>query len=89
MALLDKAKMAMRITTNAYDDEITDLIEAAKADLGIAGVELPSTLDPICERTIITYCRVYFGSPDDRDRLKAIYDEQKAQLATATGYTAW
>ena len=23
MALLDKAKMAMRITTNAYDDEIT------------------------------------------------------------------
>ena len=53
MALLDKAKMAMRITTNAYDDEITDLIEAAKADLGIAGVELPGTLDAICERAII------------------------------------
>lgn len=35
MALLDKAKMAMRITTNAYDDEITDLIEAAKADLSL------------------------------------------------------
>lgn len=89
MALLDKAKMAMRITTNAYDDEITDLIEAAKADLGIAGVELPGTLDPICERAIITYCRVQFGSPDDHDRLKASYDEQKAQLATATGYTVW
>jgi hypothetical protein len=89
MALLDKAKMAMRITTNAYDAEITDLIEAAKADLGIAGVELPGTLDPICERAIITYCRVQFGSPDDHDRLKASYDEQKAQLATATGYTVW
>lgn len=89
MALLDKAKMAMRITTNAYDDEITDLIEAAKTDLGIAGVELPGTLDPICERAIITYCRVQFGSPDDHDRLKASYDEQKAQLATATGYTVW
>ena len=89
MALLDKAKMAMRITTNAYDDEITDLIEAAKADLGIAGVELPDTLDAICERAIITSCRVQFGSPDDHDRLKASYDEQKAQLATATGYTVW
>lgn len=89
MVLLDKAKMAMRITTNAYDAEITDLIEAAKADLGIAGVELPGTLDPICERAIITYCRVQFGSPDDHDRLKASYDEQKAQLATATGYTIW
>ena len=89
MVLLDKAKMAMRITTNAYDAEITDLIEAAKADLGIAGVELPGNLDPICERAIITYCRVQFGSPDDHDRLKASYDEQKAQLATATGYTIW
>ena len=89
MALLDKAKMAMRITTNAYDDEITDLIEAAKTDLGIAGVELPDTLDAICERAIITYCSVQFGSPDDHDRLKASYDEQKAQLATATGYTVW
>lgn len=92
MALLDKAKMAMRITTNAYDDEITDLIAAAQTDLGIAGVELPGTLDAICERAIITYCKLHFGSIDRaefHDRLKASYDEQKAQLATATGYTVW
>ena len=86
---LDKVKMALRIKTNAYDDELTDLIAAAKLDLGIAGVELPLTLDEVCDRAIITYCKVHFGLPDDAERLKRSYDEQKAQLVTATGYTNW
>ena len=86
---LDKVKMALRITTNAYDEELTDLIEAAKLDLGIAGVLLPSTIDEICDRAIITYCKMHFGLPEDADRLKRSYDEQKAQLVTATGYTDW
>ena len=87
--MLDKVKMALRIVTTAYDSELTDLIAAAKTDLGIAGVTLPSTLDEICERAIITYCKVNFGVPDDYDKLKRAYDEMKAQLTTATGYTAW
>ena len=88
--MLDKVKMALRLSTSAYDSELEVYIEAAKADLDIAGVSiLPTTLDPICEAAIITYCRMHFGSPDDYTRLKASYDEQKAQLRTATGYTDW
>ncbi len=87
--MLDKVKMALRITTNALDAELTDLIEAAKADLGIAGVVLPDTLDAICTRAVITYCKMSFGLPEDYDRLKRSYDEQKAQLVSATGYTDW
>ena len=86
---LDKVKMALRISTTAYDDELADLIKAAKLDLGIAGVVLPDTLDEICDRAIITYCKLHFGLPEDADRLKRSYDEQKAQLVTATGYTNW
>ena len=89
MATLDKVKMALRISTTALDDELADLIKAAEADLGIAGVLLPSNLDEICTRAIITYCKVHFGLPEDADRLKRSYDEQKAQLVTATGYTNW
>lgn len=89
MALLDDVKLALRITTTAYDSEITSLINAAKIDLGIAGVELPSALDDICNIAITTYCKVHFGTPDEYDRLKASYDEQKAQLSMATGYTVW
>lgn len=89
--LLEKTKTALRVTVDAYDSDLTDMIEAAKLDLGIAGVELPATLDAICERAIITYCRVHFSVLSDGEfsRLKASYDEQKAQLATATGYTVW
>lgn len=89
MVQLEKIKMALRITTSAFDDELTDLMNAACADLGIAGVVLPESLDAICTRAVITYCKLHFGEPDDYERLKASYDEQKAQLSMATGYTAW
>jgi len=89
MALLLKVKTALRITTDAFDDELTDLIEAAKLDLQIAGVIVPASLDAIVTRAIITYCKMSFGIPDDYDRLKRSYDEQKAQLSTATGWTDW
>ena len=89
MATLDKVKKGLRIKTTAYDEELADLIAAAQTDLGIAGVVIPSTLDEIVTRAIITYCKMSFGLPEDYDRLKMSYDEQKAQLVTATGYTDW
>lgn len=87
--MLDKVKMALRISTNAYNNELNNLIDAAKLDLGIAGVTLPANLDALCEVAIITYCKLNFGMPDDAERLKRSYDEQKAQLSMATGYTIW
>lgn len=89
--MLNKVKAALRITVDNYNDELTGLIAAAQLDLGIAGVELPAALDAVCERAIITYCKVHFSALSDGEyaRLKASYDEQKAQLVTATGYTNW
>lgn len=85
--MLEAVKLAMRIVTNAYDNEITRLISAACADLGIVGVTAESTTtDPLLIQAIVTYCRLNFGTPDDYDRLKRSYDEQKAQLQTASGY---
>ena len=91
MTLLDKVRMALRLTVYNYDSELLLLIEAAKIDLGIAGVTLPAELDAICERAIISYVRLHFDRLDDGeyDRLKSSYDEQKAQLSMATGYTNW
>ena len=87
--MLDKVKLALRITTTAFDSEITDLIAAAKADLGIAGVLIGDEMAPLIIRAVTTYCRANFGQPEDYERMKAAYDEQKAQLRTATGYTDW
>lgn len=87
MTMLEKVKLALRVTTNEFDTELTDLINAAVADLGIVGVTAVSTTtDALLIRAITTYCKVHFGEPDEYDRLKASYDEQKAQLISCTGY---
>ena len=90
--LIDKVRNALRISTadnEALNGELQDLIEAAKLDLGIAGVVVPEELDAIVTQAIITYCKMSFGLPEDYDKLKKAYDEQKAQLSNATGYTNW
>lgn len=87
--LVAKAKLARRIKTTEFDPQIADLLEAAMLDLGVAGVEVPETLDPLVTQAAITYFLMKFGEPDEYDRLKRSYDEQKAQLASCTGYTEW
>lgn len=87
--MLEKVKLALRIKTTAFDSEINDLIAAALADLGLAGVTTLIETDPLIIRAVTTYCRANFGQPEDYDRMKASYDEQKAQLQMATGYTDW
>ena len=87
--LIAKAKLAQRITTDVYDSQIGDLLDAAVADLGIAGVEVPENNVPIVETAQITYVALHFGNPENYDRLKRSYDEQKAQLSMSTGFTDW
>lgn len=85
--MLSAVKLALRISTNAYDDEIQALIQAAYADLGIVGIDANALeQDPLVVQAVKTYVRMSFGSPSDYDRLKRSYDEQKAQMQTATGY---
>lgn len=95
MALLDKVKVACRVTSTAYDEELTDLIGAAFADLGIPDIK-PELLtetdtDPLIQRAVITYCKMNFGYLDveQYQKFKASYDEQKAQLLMNSTYTEW
>lgn len=88
-SLIYSAKMAARITTDFFDVEVERLLNAAMLDLGVAGVVIPSELDDLVSQAAITYFLMNFGQPDNYDRLKASYDEQKAQLSTKTGYTRW
>ena len=53
--MLEKVKLALRITTTAFDSEIEDLVAAALADLGIAGVLTEKDSDPLITRAVITY----------------------------------
>ena len=86
---LSAVRLALRITTDSFDSEILNLINAALADMGLAGIENTDVADPLILRAVCTYCRMDFGQPDDYDRLKKSYDEQKSQLGMASGYTVW
>lgn len=89
--VLAKVKTALRIVDEEFDDEITDLILSAMADLNIAGADGANViLDNVLVRVaVITYVKMHFGEPDEYDRLKKSYDEQKAQLSMSSGYTVW
>lgn len=95
--MLDRVKLALLITTTDFDTEINGLIKAACKDLGIAGVEgltvSTSSSDDIIIMAIISYCGYQFevlhGSLERSNAFKKSYDEQKAQLSMADGYTTW
>ena len=95
--MLDRVKLALLISGNDFDSELTDLIDVAAKDLGIAGVDAlvisTDTNDALIIRAIITYCGYQFeimhGSLDRSEAYKKSYDEQKAQLGMASGYTTW
>lgn len=96
MALLDKVKVACRVTTTTFDEELTDLISAGLADLGITDIRadlLTENAEPLIQRAVITYCKLNFGfvqlAEDQYARLKESYDEQKAQLLMSSAYTDW
>lgn len=89
MNILQAAKLALRITTTAFDDQLSDLIDAALLDLETAGVTNVDPNNALVRQAVVTYVRMHFGEPDEWDRLKVSYDEQKAQMSTRTGYTTW
>ena len=95
--MLDRVKLGLLITENDFDTELTDLINAWIIDMGIAGVTadtlVPETTDAALIAACVTYCGYRFelmhGSLERSAAYKKSYDEQKAQLGMATGYTTW
>lgn len=93
--LIDKVKVAVRIAVNDYDAELQGLIDSAFADLGITDINsdllTETDIEPLIETAVITYCRMNFGylSPDQYNKFKASYDEQKAQLSMSSTYSTY
>lgn len=95
--MLDKVKLALLISTNDFDSELTDLIGAAFIDLNIGDVDpdktVSTTTDPAIIRAVCCYCGYQFellhGSIERSNAFKRSYDEQKAQMGMASGYTVW
>lgn len=85
-----KAKLTLRLNTNAFDDEIDDLIKACEKEmLDRKAMNSAQLSDPRVIRAIMTYCRAYFGETENQDRLIESYRDQCAELMNTSIYTEW
>ena len=81
----------IRINHDRHDGEITDLIEAARADLmqvGILTAKAQDEGDPLIKRAIVCYVKANFGLDNsDAERYDASYQSLKRHLALSNEYT--
>jgi PKD repeat protein len=78
----------LRITSDAMDDEIIDLLAAALGDLDLSGV-VNLSVDPNIKRAISLYLKWQFGYDNpDADRLQRAYESLKGHLSLAGEYNA-
>lgn len=86
--MLQKIKDALRVNGNDLDEEIQDLINAAKADLKLSGIT-KDEMDPLIIRAITIYCKAHFGyeEPAQAELFLKSYQALKTHLALSQEYT--
>ena len=81
MALLDDARLALRVSSEVFDDEISDLIDAAMSDMVRVGIEEDFVRDPdthpLVKRAVMCYCKAHFGFDNDQ---AAFFNESYRQV---------
>lgn len=85
--MLQKIKDALRVSGEALDEEIQDLIDAAKADLRLSGITKNED-DPLILRAITIYCKAHFGyeEPAQAELFMKSYNALKVHLALSREY---
>lgn len=92
--MLDMVKTALRISGDAFDDELQLLIDSSIAEMKGLGVviavdEAGDPTDTQTQTAVIAYCKWQFGDHDNAERWRDIYHTKLAQLKTMTGHTVW
>lgn len=87
--LLQTVKNALRIKSSAFDNEISDLIDACEKDLIISGIASSriSPDDALIKRAVIIYCKANFGFNDDSEKFNQSYNMLKMHLSLSGDYT--
>jgi len=90
MALLDAVKKSLRISSDDFDDEVQDLIDAAKADLILSGVsseKVNTDTDVLIKRAVTCYCKANFGYDNpDSSKFEISYNSLKSHLSLSSDY---
>ncbi len=84
--MLEKVKLSMGITSDAFDSDITDMINACKADLKLSGVMKTWNNDPLVLQAVKFYCKAHFRSDDKSERYQKAYYNLKCAMSLAGEY---
>jgi len=92
LTLIDDIKLTLRISsaTTEFDVEINDLVDAVKAELGLAGVLDNAIIDTdtLIKRAIITYVKANFGwNNPDMEKLQKAYEYLRNHLTLSSDYS--
>ncbi len=91
-SILNDVRLALRITSNALDTELAALIDSAKRDLSIAGIQSPDLAsdvdvsDPLIRRAIILYCKADQNVDQAAERYMSVYEHLKSALCLSDEY---
>lgn len=89
--MLNDIKDSLRVNGDDLDTEIQDLIDSAKADLILSGVNKNKVIDtdPLIKRVVILYCKAHFGYEDPKlsERFQESYISLKHHLTLSAEYT--
>ena len=89
ITLLDKVKLSLRVSGDAFNEEITDLIEAAKLDLMAAGILENKVEEPDAwiQRAIVLYAKANFGMANpDSEKYSDAYHNVRMKISLRGGY---
>lgn len=86
--MLNKVRLALRITHDRLDSELLDLINACVYDLTIAGINVIDEDDPLIQQAVKTYCKAeYEEDVQKANRLNQAYVSLKIALCLSGDYT--
>lgn len=81
--MLQEVKLALRISTTAFDSEIQMLIDDCLLELAGLGITKEDAQTKIA---VISYCKWKFGSNPDADKWEKNYHDKVAKLMSMSGY---
>lgn len=87
--MLEDIKNSLRLSGDDLNIEIQDLIDGAKADLILSGVNSAKVIDtdPLIKRAVILYCKAHFGYDDMSEKFERSYISLKHHLTLSAEYT--
>ncbi|QSB10448.1 phage gp6-like head-tail connector protein [Lysinibacillus fusiformis] len=88
LTLLEKVKFAMRLDEDEHDDELNDLIAAAKREIIEVGASSEKVVDEddLIRRACILYCKAHFGYDDNKERFASAFEKMLIKLSLLSSF---